>query len=130
MSPLFRGSGTLASPTLGEPSWEEVEAEKSWGRVGNGGSRLQLELFETPDEAAGKQPNIPNRAFKRAQISESATRSQVCIVFYNRVEYFYNSFNYLRWRWVRVRLISAEHLMQFEFHDCLTFKVVAVVTCC
>ena len=42
---------------------------------------------------------------------------------------FYNSFNYLRWRWVRLRPISAEHLMQFEFRDCLTFKVVAVVTC-
>ena len=62
MSPLFRGSGKLASPNRGEPSWEGLEADSGWDRVGNGGSRLQLELFETPGEAAGKQANIPNRA--------------------------------------------------------------------
>lgn len=129
MSPLFRGSGTLASPTLGEPSWDGVEAERGWGRVGNGGSRLQLELFETPDEAAGEQPNIPNRAFKRAQISESATRSQVCTVFYNRVEYFTTASTVLDGGGFVFLRSLLNTFMQFEFHDCLTFKVVAVVTC-
>lgn len=71
-----------------------------------------------------------NKQISRTGLNEHRFLSlQVGIMFYNRVKYFYNSFNYLRWRWVRLRPISAEHLMQFEFRDCLTFKVVAVVTC-
>lgn len=34
----------------GEPSWEAAKAEKDWGGVGSGGSRLKLELA-TRDEA-------------------------------------------------------------------------------